>query len=46
MLAFQDRKKYGKEKIGFSRFSMKKTKWYSGKHALRATFGNTMKSGD
>ena len=36
------------EKINFDfqDFQRKKRKWCSGKHALRATFGNTVKSGD
>ena len=47
LLAFQERKKYGKEENAiFEDFQRKYRKWWSGKHALRTTFGNTAKSGD
>ena len=47
MLAFQERKKYGKEENEiFEDFQRKNRKQWSGKHALRTAFGNTAKSGD
>ena len=47
MLAFQERKKSGKEENAiFEDFQRENLKWWSGKHALRTTFGNTAKSGD